>query len=293
MNPRGIQPALKDIPASKAIATLLTLTDHGTTGAVTNQGAAEFRFYDSNAIDYHEGLLAIHIKTTGGKGATPTAVGASQTFTLKYAFSDYDLDVSEIPTVLASSAKSLVCALPNAISARATGVLTISGLPTLNNKVVFAKPAVNGVAQNFIYNWIDSGLLDLNASPFNVATGVSAAAAALDLIDAINRAAYPSPAYSTGMILNPLVSAATGGAGVVNVTAKEYGTSGNQILTTETDPQTAFGSGALTGGSSAGTAIFQTEPFVHGGRHLYIWYDRTAFASANALIDVEAKLIRL
>lgn len=293
MNPRGIQSDLKSIPASKAIKTLLTLTDHGTTGVVTNQGAAEFRIVDDNTIDYHEGLLAIQVKTTGGKGATPTAVGASQTFTIKYAFSDYDLDIAEVPTVLAPVAESLICALPNAISVRATGVLTIAGVPALNAQVLFDKPAANGVANRFLYNWIDSGLLDLNASPFNVATGVSAAAAALDLIDAINRAAYPSPAYSTGMILNPLVSAATGGAGIVNVTAKEYGTAGNQILTTETGANTSFGAGTLTGGSSAGTAIFATQPFVHRGRFMYIWYDRTAFASANALIDVEAKLIRL
>jgi hypothetical protein len=292
MIPRGIQSDLKSIPQSKSIKTLLTLTDHGTAGAVTNQGAAQFRIVDDNTIEYHEGLLAIHVKTTGGKGGTPTAVGANITFTLKYAFSDYDLDTAEITTVLASSAKSFIMTLPNAISARATGTLTLSGVPAVGDNVIIGAPAQGAITPQRVYPYTWDTLAGLTSRAWGVNQNASAANAATALINAINGTGTPGTDYTLGMPTNTLVTAVTGGAGIVTLRSVEYSTRGNNITTVENGANSAFGGATLTGGSSAGTAIFQTDPFVHGGKFLYIWYDRLAFA-ANALIDVEAKLIRL
>jgi hypothetical protein len=45
--------------------------------------------------------------------------------------------------------------------------------------------------------------------------------------------------------------------------------------------------------AAAGTRYHATDLFVCAGRYLYLWYDRTAFASADALVDLTVKLIRL
>lgn len=45
--------------------------------------------------------------------------------------------------------------------------------------------------------------------------------------------------------------------------------------------------------TAAGTRYHATDPIVIGGRYLYTWYTRTAFDSADALVDVDVALIRL
>jgi hypothetical protein len=277
--------APKSIPRAKNIATLLALTSVGSNIAATNQSATRFDFENDASILYHEGLVKIQVTTVGGVGVTPTAVGAGVTLTLKYAWSDDLLDLNDAVNILQPSAQSLVCALPNAISVQATGVLTISSAPTAGEKVLIS----DGVS-TYPYYWVASGP---NDQPFNVVVGAGAANAALHLIDAINHTFYPSSAYSTGLLTaNTLVTAATGGAGVVNLTAINYGAVGNTITTTETGANTAFGAGTLTGGSSAGSRQYITSELIHGGRYLYVWYDRDAFA-IDALVNVTAKLIRL
>lgn len=280
MKTAGIVTLPKAVPQALAISTLLTLTDHGTTGTISNAGAALTNFSSDDAVLYHEGLLKIEVLTVGGKGATPTAVGASDTFTLKYAFTDTLLDaVADAPVILATSASSLVCALPNAISVRPSGTLTLSGLPANAETVTIG---------NVTYTF-----RTVVVNPYDVKIGASAAATATNLINAINfSGGTVGTDYGNNAVAHPLVTAATGGSGVVTVTAKAYNTSGNSIATTEVASNTSWGGATLSGGSAAGTAIHSTASFVHLGRYLYTWYDRTAFA-ADALIDVTAKLIRL
>lgn len=283
---------LKSVPRSVAIATLLALTDHGTTGAVSDQGAALINLHDDNSVLYHEGLLRIEVATTGGKGATPTAVGASDTFTLKYAFTDTKLAaVADAPTILATVASSLVCALPNAVSARATRDLTFTGLPTAGQTVT-----IDGIVYTFRASAAgfavaaEPGLG--NVIHNQVLIGADATATALNLVYAINQSGGTAGVEYSAGTAHPTVSAADGGAGVVSVFSLAYGTSGNAIAVSETCSNATWAGTPLTGGSAAGQAVFATAAFTHLGRYLYVWYDRTAFA-ANALIDVTAKLIRL
>lgn len=44
---------------------------------------------------------------------------------------------------------------------------------------------------------------------------------------------------------------------------------------------------------AAGVVYTQSEPFIHGGRYLYVWYGADAFGSANSKIALVATLIRL
>lgn len=264
--------ANKQIPVAQSIQTLLTLSDHGTTGAVTDQGAAVFDLRTSEDIDYHEGLFRIEILTTGGQGVTPTAVGASKTFTFSYAFSNVEFDVSEIPVVLDTAKDTIVCALPNDISVQAVGTFTFTGLPTAGQTVTIGSRVYTFRA--------------VAAYPGEVTIGANGDATATNLIDAINGDDdAETPAHAD-------VTAATGGASIVDVTAIEYGAAGNSVATTDTASNASWGDVTLTSGSSDGTALHVSDPFIHEGQFLSIWYDRDAF-TADALIDVSAKLIRL
>jgi hypothetical protein len=77
-------------------------------------------------------VLRFQIRSDGGLGATPTAVGPGVTFTLKYAFSEDLFDVTDAPTILQTAAQSLVCALPNATSVKASQTFTFTGQPVNN-----------------------------------------------------------------------------------------------------------------------------------------------------------------
>lgn len=274
--------APRSVPRPASIAIILSLTDHGTTGVISDAGAALINLHDDDSVGWHEGLLKIEVKTLGGKGGTPTAVGASDTFSVFYAFTDSLLDhVTEAPVVLATCEESLVCALPNAVSVRATGTLTISGTPSAGETITIGDRVyvLEGDDLPLYYNYIR---ISTDADTMRDR-----------IIGAINAdPSYVGDTVGAGTVAHANVTAASGGAGVVTVRAVDYGVAGNFIATTETATDVAFGAATLTGGSSAGTAIHQTDPFVYGGKYLYIWYDRTAFA-ANALIDVEAKLVRL
>lgn len=122
----------KDIPISKVIATLLTLTANGTTGAVTNQGAAVLDLTNLSDDNYHQGVLLIEGKTTNGQivqtsagpppvFSTPTSPGSGKTYTLKYAFSEDLISTSDAPTVLAGVATSVTITLPDSAVATAAG----------------------------------------------------------------------------------------------------------------------------------------------------------------------------
>jgi hypothetical protein len=270
----------RNVPFSKSIATILTLTNHGTVGAVTDQGAALVNLYNDDAVDWHERRLAIELATTGGKGATPTAVGAAVTFSLFYAFTDTLLTaVADAPTILQTAESSLVCTLPNAVSTRASGTLTLAGNPANLDLIVIGSRSYS--------------MRTTVTGPYQVKIAATAALTATNIINAINNSGgVVGTDYGSGAAAHPEVTAETGGAGIVTVRSIYYNTAGNSVVTTEDSTQMSWTGGTLAGGSAAGSRLYSTSPFEHRGKYLYVWYDRLAFA-ANALIDVTGKLIRL
>ena len=108
------------IPVSRAILTALTLSDHGTTGAVTNQGGARFDL-EQDASDYHEGRVRFEVKSVNGQGGTPTSPGAAATVTFHYAFLSESITASDAPTILPNVDATLVATLPDSNSSGAAG----------------------------------------------------------------------------------------------------------------------------------------------------------------------------
>jgi hypothetical protein len=115
-----LQSAPPQIVSARAILTVLSLNNVGTTGAVANQGAAKFDI-EQDASSYNEGLLKLEVKTTNGQGGTPTTPGSGKKITLHYAFCSDDLTASDAPTVLANVDATLDCTLPDSNSAAAAG----------------------------------------------------------------------------------------------------------------------------------------------------------------------------
>lgn len=90
--------------------------------------------------------------------------------------------------------------------------------------------------------------------PNDIDVGATLADSALNLIAAINGGAGSGTAYGAGTTPHTLVSAVTGGSGIVTITAKTAGTGGNAIATTEVGTGTSFASATLTGGTGTGYA---------------------------------------
>lgn len=143
-------PAPKSIPHYQAIATILSLADNGTTGAVADQGAAVFDLQDTTVAEYHEGLLRIEVKTTNGQGGTPTAPGASTSYTIHYAFSDDEISAADAPTVLQNIDTTLVCNLPNSSASTAAGIRYHATDPFVS-------------AGRYLYVWYDRTAFSANA----------------------------------------------------------------------------------------------------------------------------------
>lgn len=69
-----------------------------------------------------QGLLVMTVRTTNGKGETPTSPGSGKKFTLKYAFSDdAGLAAADAPTVLQTKANTLEATLPDSNSSAVAG----------------------------------------------------------------------------------------------------------------------------------------------------------------------------
>jgi hypothetical protein len=235
---------------------------------------------DLTSFDYHEGLLRWELFVTCGTGGTPTAPGASKNFTWNHAFVSSPVDVlADAPTILTTSKTSLVCALPNAVAAQATGTLTFTGLPSDGQTVTIG---------SMVYTFRTT----LTSAPYEVYIGINAGACANHLVDAINaESSTAGVAWSSGRS-HPDVTASNV-AGVITVTANLYGTYGNSIATTETCSNASWGDVTLTTGTAAGLRIYASDAFLHGGRYLYSWYDIDALADANSHLDAAIRLVRI
>lgn len=85
-------------------------------------------------------------------------------------------------------------------------------------------------------------------TPFEVLIGANAAASVANLVAAINAAAGAGTTYGTGTTAHPDVTAIDDIGDVVTVTAKVGGIDGNDIVTTETMTNGAWGGATLSGG---------------------------------------------
>jgi hypothetical protein len=84
-----------------------------------------------------------------------------------------------------------------------------------------------------------------------VLIGANQAASHTNLQAAMNGAAGNGSLYSSNTTPSTKVDAASGGSGITTLTAKNPGTAGNSIATTETCNNTSFGASTLAGGVDA------------------------------------------
>lgn len=104
----------------------------------------------------------------------------------------------------------------------------------------------------------------LTDSDGNVAIGGSAAETLRNLMAAINLGAGAGTAYAASMTRNKQVYAASVTATTLVVKAKHPGTSGNLIVTTETQTNAAWGAGTLASGD--GDPALLLEEFLTTGQ---------------------------
>ncbi|TJV70708.1 MAG: hypothetical protein E5X76_18095 [Mesorhizobium sp.] len=137
---------------------------------------------------------------------------------------------------LAASGLSLALATFAYASGRmASGRLVFSGAGTADDTIT-----------------IGTTVYTLKAAPTTVAgqvkIGATAAETASNLIAAINGGAGAGTAYGSQTVPHPDVAAQSDAAGIVGIVAKQAGSAGNAIATTETGSATAFANVTLVGG---------------------------------------------
>jgi hypothetical protein len=116
----------------------------------------------------------------------------------------------------------------------AAGALTFSGTGTADDTVTIGDRVYTLVAAD--------------PEEDEVLIGGTAAATAANLLAAINGDAGEGTTYGTGTVPHALVLARANAAAVVGIVAKDPGTDGNAIATTESGTGASFGAATLTGG---------------------------------------------
>lgn len=121
---------------------------------------------------------------------------------------------------------------------------SLSGTPLDNDTVRIG---------DIYYKWtsgaVDTGSPDgTAANPYLVALGGTQTLALLHLYYAINDSGAKGVDYSTNTIEHPFVLSPNVSSSIVSVRAKQYGTIGNSIVTTETGTGLAWTGATLTGG---------------------------------------------
>lgn len=141
---------------------------------------------------------------------------------------------------------------------------SVVGLDT-NGKLTMATRGAAAAAASGAITFANTGAGDetvvigavtytLKAAPsaaYEVDIGADAAGTAANLAAAINAGAGSGTAYGADTEAHPGVSASVSGA-VVTVTARQSGSAGNDIPTTETSANAAFAATTLSGGRDAG-----------------------------------------
>lgn len=176
-----------------------------------------------------------------------------------------------------NAAGKLVMATEGVNPAAATGTLTFSGVGTANDTIT-----IGGV----VYTLVAAA-----DAPYEVTIGGSVTASAANLVAVINGTDdNETPAH-------PDVSA-TSAVGVVTVTARQIGTVGNSIATTEAGSGTAFGAATMSGGTDQG-GVRAIGVLAHaatlgasGTANGHVWYSGAFNQDAlvwDASFDTDAK----
>ena len=147
-------------------------------------------------------------------------------------------------------------------AAKANGTLTATGNPAALSTITIGTTT---------YTIVTALTTDPSTVPYEVLRGASASDTLDNLIAAINGAAGAGTNYSTGTVAHTLVDAAAGDGDRVTITAKAYGSAGNSIATTDTEPESgtdiAFGGATLDKGEDsrecvAGQILYRSEGLV-------------------------------
>jgi hypothetical protein len=128
----------------------------------------------------------------------------------------------------------------------AVGTLTASGSIANNDTIV-----IDGVYYKWTNASVDAGTpAGTNANPWLVALGGSAAVSLSNMYYAINAGGTAGTTYSTALTVHPTVSSNAQSGNDLYVVAREAGTAGNAIATTETGANIAWGAATLAGGGT-------------------------------------------
>lgn len=208
-------------------------------------------------VDGKTADTAISVTDTGL--VTEVANGSIRVQVVGFQFESGDLSVNATVSDLP--------ALEMVLSA-ATSSLTISvGAPANNETVTIGSR---------VYTFKDPFVDAAN----NVYSGASAAAAATNLIAAINGAAGAGTLYGTGTVAHADVTASSGGSGVVTATATVPGDPGNLIAIAETMTNGVWSPTGFLAGGGGGTSFISLG--LIPGQFIYIGGDTagTVFATA-------------
>lgn len=137
---------------------------------------------------------------------------------------------------LVNGVRAILINSDDAGGVQAFGAITFTGVGTAGDTVT-----IGGV----VYT-----LRAVPAAAGDVDIGATATETAANLVAAINAGAGSGTAYGAGTVVHPTVFASSS-AGVVTVTAKDYGPAGNSIATTENGTAASFAAATLTGGTIA------------------------------------------
>lgn len=118
----------------------------------------------------------------------------------------------------------------------AQGKLTIGVEPSPGVKaqgtLTIAEPVTDG--DQFTIDTQEYTLLDTPVAAYDIAIGNDEDATKVNIVAAINASGTPGTEYFAGTEIHPTVEATEFDADVMTMTAKEYGTDGNSIVTAET-----------------------------------------------------------
>lgn len=124
----------------------------------------------------------------------------------------------------------------------ATGLLTATGSISNNDTVTLASA---------VYTFKTT----LTGASYEVLINGSVANALINLQKAVNLTGVAGTDYGTGTLLNASITAGTATSTTLPVSAKNYGTGGNALATTETSAGLSFGGATLSGGANASKIV--------------------------------------
>lgn len=177
------------------------------------------------------------------------------------------IDVSEIKSIFILSSKDIRM---ETNSVAATGILTLAANAADGETVTI---------DTKVYTFQDT----LSDSDGNVKVGANASDSIDNLIAAITLGSGGGTLYAASMTLHPTVTAVAGDGDTMDATAKDRGTVGNSIVTTETlaTGGSQWAAGQLSGGTGPGDFID-----LKAGKP-YIWHTDSYFTN-KLTVDVTA-----